>query len=183
MLGRNPYPHNSGDETKVGGASTIGASVVDGAMILPSAANGRSIAGVHISLAASVTQSSAANWTVGSLFDRLTISKNAKELIQVLDFTDLTRLFNLLTGLTAASTAYFNNPTSAGDAGTTSQTMDIFLPLHFNTSTPVSFAFKFGALSNITNAPQPQSCQPSTSTTQTSIWLTMCLSSSRPQPP
>lgn len=132
-------------------AVALGAGVVKSQGVVPTKAQGRAIVGMHISLAFTMTQSGKASWTPDLLFGGLKITKGSNTQIEVLSYAQLQRLFNMITGLTDTQTVYFNDPSSAGNAGTSSSSLDIFLPLNFKTDTPVQTVFSFNGYGSITN--------------------------------
>src|SRR5579875_3331490 len=127
--------------------------------ITPKEANGANIVGLALYISATMTQSAAANWTVGSLIKELKISKGSGTLIDITGEDQLEKVFHIYTGLPAGVTfnsgapTFFSNPTSAGAAGQTSQTETIFIPLHFTTAgVPPSFVLTANGYNAVTNA-------------------------------
>jgi hypothetical protein len=150
---RAPKPDYATSETSNPQAVTLGAGVVTTPSIVPTTAHGQSIVGLQLSIAATVTQSAAADWQVSELFEALKITKGSETKVNPQSFAQLQRLYNALTSLTDASQPdlYFNDPTSAGDAGQTSQTLDLYLPLEFSTETPVILTVDLKGISAVTN--------------------------------
>jgi hypothetical protein len=126
--------------------------------ITPTKAGGLNILGMILQIYANVTQSAAANWTVGSLVKELKIQKGTNTQIDVNGEDQLEKVFHMLTGLPIGATfntgapIYFNNPTSAGAAGQTNQTEEIFLPLQFTTAVVPQIKLTLNGYSAITNA-------------------------------
>ena len=126
--------------------------------ITPTKAAGQNILGVILKIAGSVTQSAAANWTVGSMIKELQVLKGANTQIDVGSEDQLEKLFHMLTGMPIGATfnssapTYYNNPTSAGAVGQTSQTEEIFLPLHFTTKVVPQFKLTTTGYSAVTDA-------------------------------
>ncbi len=150
---RAPKPDYATSETSNPQAVTLGASVVTTPSIVPTTAHGQSIVGVQLSIAGTVTQSAAANWQVSALFNALKITKGSETKVNPQSFAQLQRLYNALTSLTDATQPdkYFNNPTSAGAIGSTSQTLDVYLPLEFSTETPIILTVDLKGISAVTN--------------------------------
>src|SRR5579883_3446849 len=67
--------------------------------IFPKQTAGRSIAWLRLLITATITQSAAANYTVGSLIKELTIKKGSKKYIDITSEDQLEKLWHMLTGL------------------------------------------------------------------------------------
>lgn len=150
---RLPVPDFQTSEQSNPQAIVLGAGNVTTPSIVPTKAQGQSIVGLVLSVTATVTQSAAANWQVSELLRELKITKGSKVLANPQSFAQLQRLFNALTSLsdTTQPNTYFNNPTSAGAQGQTTQTLDVWLPLQFSTETPIVISVGFGGIAGVTN--------------------------------
>ncbi len=126
--------------------------------ITPTKAGGLNILGMILEIYANVTQSAAANWTVGSLVKELKIQKGTNTQVDINGEDQLEKVFHILTGLPIGVTfntgapTYFNNPTSAGAIGATAQTEEIFIPFHFTTAVVPQIKLTLTGYSSITNA-------------------------------
>jgi|GEM_PF-1647712 hypothetical protein len=127
--------------------------------IFPKQTAGRSIAWLRLLITATITQSAAANYTVGSLIKELTIKKGSKKYIDITSEDQLEKLWHMLTGLAigasynANANTLFSNPTNAGAAGQTTQAEEIYIPLWFNTQVVPLITltlYGYGAITNAT---------------------------------
>jgi hypothetical protein len=150
---RAPKPDYNTSETSNPVAVTLGAGVVTTPSIVPTKAQGQSVVGIQLSIAATVTQSGAASWKASDLFSALKIMKGSDIKVNPSSFKQLQCLYNALTSLTDTTqpNKYFNNPSSAGAAGQTSTTLDVYLPLEFTTETPVILSVDLKGISGVTN--------------------------------
>ena len=125
--------------------------------VTPKRAGGLSIVGIIMTITANMTQSAAANWTVGSLIKEMVIKKGANKQIDINGEDQLEKVFHLLTGLPIGATfntgapTYFSNPTSAGAAGASAETETVFLPVHFRTDVVPQITLTVNGYSTITN--------------------------------
>ncbi len=125
--------------TELSGAqsATLGTAPVNIPTIQPTKSNGLNIVGLKLSITATVTQSAAANWTVGSLIKELKFARGSDVLIDINGEDQLEKLFHIYTGMPIGQTfntgapTYFSNPTNAGAAGQSTETETVYIPLHF----------------------------------------------------
>lgn len=152
---RAPKPDYATSETSNPQAVVLGAgsSIVTSPSIVPTTAHGQSIVGIQLSIAATITQSSASAWKASQLFSALKITKGSEVKVNPQSFAQLQRLYNALTSLTDANQPdkYFNDPQSAGASGQSSTTLDVYLPLEFTTETPVILTVDLKGVSAVTN--------------------------------
>jgi len=130
-------------------AANLGAGVVDTQGIVPKSSTGLGIVGLLIQFDATITQSTAQVWSVGQLFNNMTLKKGSQTMLDVNGLVELSHLFNALTGLTSLETRYFNNPSCAGVVGSSSSTMQIYLPLQYKTDVIPQIVFGFNSASTV----------------------------------
>jgi hypothetical protein len=156
MPQRPPIPNFTTSERSKPQAVGLGAGKVASTTISPSKAHGQSIFGLHFEIKFSMTQSAAANWKPSQLFDYLLIEKGSNKMVYPQSYAQLVRLFNSLTSLADSDTIgkasrFFNDPQSAGAAGTSTSKLDFYLPLTFNTQSPPLITLGFLPYTQITN--------------------------------
>jgi hypothetical protein len=105
--------------------------------IQPTKSNGLNIVGMMLKVTVTLTQSAAANWTVGELIKELKFVRGSNTLIDINGEDQLEKVFHIYTGMPVGVTyntgapTYFSNPTNAGAAGQSTETEEVYIPLHF----------------------------------------------------
>lgn len=153
MPQRLPKPVYTNDAKSDAISTNLGALPVPSSGIIPKNTNGQSIIGMEIQLTVNITQSAASAWTVGQLINSFTVTKGTNKMVDLNSFAQLQKFYNSLTSLTdtAQPNTYFNNPSSAGAAGASSNTLNLYLPLNYTTEQLVTVNFGYKAYSAITN--------------------------------
>jgi len=147
--------------TELSGAqsATLGTSPVNVPTIQPTKSNGLNIIGLMLKITATITQSAAANWTVGSLLKELKLLRGADVLLDINGEDQLEKVFHILSGMPVGVTfntgapTYFSNPTVTGIVGQSTGTEQIYIPLHFvGSGLPLSIILTSNAYTAVTNA-------------------------------
>ncbi|MDG6919762.1 MAG: hypothetical protein JRN62_10075 [Nitrososphaerota archaeon] len=147
--------------TELSGAqsATLATAPVQVPTIQPTKSNGLNIVGMKLSITATVTQSAAANWTVGSLIKELRFMRGSSVLLDINGEDQLEKVFHIYTGMPIGATfnsdspTYFSNPTNAGAAGQSTETETVYLPLHFlGSGLPLQVILNANAYTVVSNA-------------------------------
>ncbi len=119
-------------------SATLANAPVQVPTVQPTKSNGLNIVGLKLNLSATVTQATAAQaWSVEALLKELKFARGSDVLMDINGSDQLEKVFHIYTGMTKGATfntgspTYYSDPGSAGAVGQSSDTLTVYIPLHF----------------------------------------------------
>jgi hypothetical protein len=157
-------------------AVTLGSGKVETQGLTPKSSNRQSIAGLYVTLSASVTNSEAVTWRVSDLFGGLKVTKGGSSNVRLnIESKDqLFKVYHALTRSTNADQRHFYDPEIVCTAaGQSFGVMRFFLPIELKTRDSIpQFVFSFNGVAN-SSSPPLRSITAGTVTTNITYYYTV----------